>query len=605
MPRDGKATCLPVFFARSGWTEGVQFMRSVAGLSNRLACALVALMVAGAGAAQVPAQPEATVALQRVEPAYGTQAMVVTAHPLASQAALSMLDQGGSAADAAIAAQWVLGLVEPQSSGLGGGGFALHHDAETRRTMAYSGREIAPAEVLAEDFRGTDARGLSFDSLVASARSVGVPGTPALLERLHRDHGRLPWARLFEPAIRLAREGFSVSPRLHALIARDAHLSRQPAARAYFFDEAGQALATGHLLRNPEYAAVLDVLARDGAQAFYRYAHPDGIARDVLDALGAQSLRGRMSAGDLERYGVDVAPPVCGVYRGWRVCGPPPPSSGAVALLQVLGVMEGFAPERDPMSVGFIHRFSEAGRLAYADRAAWLGDPAAMRVPVAALLDQAYLARRRSLIQPARAMGKAEAGDPVAHRSEGQWAAEYESTTHLSIVDRQGNALSMTSSIEDAFGSRILVRGFLLNNQLTDFALEAPPGHPNAPLGGRHPLSSMAPTLVFDASGRLEMLLGSPGGSRIINYVAQCFLAMADAGMAPAAAVALPHVGSRNGPTELETGVGLDRQADVLRALGHTVLRADMNSGLHVIRRHGEGWVGAADPRREGRALGR
>lgn len=580
-------------------------MKSVASLPGQFACGLVALLLVGGSAAQVPAQPEPTVAVQRAEQVYGTQAMVVTAHPLASQAALSMLDQGGSAVDAAIAAQWVLGLVEPQSSGVGGGGFALHHDAGTRQTRAYSGREIAPSAMLAEDFRGADAGVLPFDSLVASARSVGVPGMPALLERLHRDHGRLPWARLFEPAIRLAREGFSVSPRLHALIARDAHLARQTAARAYFFDETGRALAVGHTLRNPEYAAVLDVLARDGAQAFYRYAHTAGIARDVLEALGAQSLRGRMSAADMERYSVDVAPPVCGVYRGWRLCGPPPPSSGAVTLLQILGLMEGFAPERDPMSAGFIHRFSEAGRLAFADRATWLGDPAAMRVSVAALLDQAYLAQRRGFIHPARAMGKAQAGEPVTHPVVGQWAAEYESTTHLSVVDRQGNALSMTSSIEDAFGSRILVRGFLLNNQLTDFALEAPPGHPNAPLGGRRPLSSMAPTLVFDASGRLDMVLGSPGGSRIINYVAQCFLAMADADMAPGAAVALPHAGSRNGPTELEIGAGLDRQADVLRALGHRVLRTDMNSGLHVIRRHGEGWMGAADPRREGRALGR
>lgn len=532
--------------------------------------------------------------------------MAVTANRHATEAAVEMLRAGGGAVDAAIAAQMVLNLVEPQSSGIGGGGFLLHYDTATRKLAAYDGRETAPREAGPELFLGTDGKPMAFADAMVGGRSVGVPGLLAMLELAHERHGRLPWARLFQPAIRLAEAGFAVSPRLHALLAADHYLDRTAAAGALFYNPDGEPLSVGTPLRNPELAAVLRRVSESGAKVFYR----GELAREMARAVREHPTNpGKLREADLSTYRPKVREVLCGAYRSYRVCGMPPPSSGGVMVLQMLGLLSHFAPPQEgPLEALSVHRFAEAGRLAYADRARYLADGDFVPVPVAGLLEPAYLAGRARLIDDEMSLGRAEPGQPPEAVSGGTGLeAERPSTSHLSIVDAQGNAVSMTSSIENAFGSHILVRGFLLNNQLTDFSFQPDEaGRPvaNQVRGGKRPRSSMAPTLVFDPAGRLYAVLGSPGGSRIINYVAQALTALLDWHLPPAEVVALPHVGSRNGDTELERGTQAEDLAEPLRARGHPVRVVDMTSGLHLIVRRDEAWEGAADPRREGWAEG-
>ncbi len=563
-----------------------------------------------ASAADAPHQPEAASGFEPRPAVFAVRHMAVTAHALATDAALETLRRGGGAIDATIAAQLVLTLVEPQSSGIGGGGFLLYHDARAHRVLAYDGRETAPAAARAERFLDADGKPLPFRDAVASGLSVGVPGLVPMLELAHRRHGRLPWASLFQPAIRLAEQGFPVSPRLAQLIAEDAALRDSPSARGYFFHADGTPLQAGERLRNPALAATLRALARDGARALLDARHPSGLARDLVAAVRGHARPGDLAPGDLVAYRARLREPVCTPYRDWRVCGMPPPSSGGIAVAQMLALLERFPPMADMAAPAAVHRFAEAGRLAFADRARWLGDADFVPVPRAGLLSRAYLARRSTLIEPTESLDKAVPGHPegaVTSPAEAT-AAELPSTSHLSVVDDAGNAVSLTSSIEDAFGSRILVRGFLLNNQLTDFAFQPADvaGRPaaNRVAPGKRPLSSMAPTLVFDRNGALYAVLGSPGGSRIINYVARTLLALLDAHLPPDAALALGHAGSRNGPTELEAGTAAVALAAPLHALGHEVASEDMTSGLHVIVRAPGGWLGAADPRREGVAAG-
>lgn len=548
----------------------------------------------------------------RLRPAvFAAHAMVVTANGHATDAAMEMLHRGGNALDAAIAAQMVLTLVEPQSSGVGGGGFMLYRDARRQQVLAYDGRETAPATARPQRFLDPDGKPLPFRTAVASGLSVGVPGLVPMLQLAHRRHGRLPWATLFQPAIRLAERGFIVSPRLAKLIAIDPSLRQSPSARRYFFHQDGTPLEAGETLRNPALADTLRWIARDGARALLDARHPSRLARDMVAAVHGHERPGDLALADLAAYRARERDPVCVPYRSWRVCGMPPPSSGGIAVGQILGMLERFDPMTDPGSVLFAHRFSEAGRLAFADRARWLGDADFVRVPQRGLLSRAYLARRSVLIDDAHSMARAPAGmpegaDPVQAGS--PLAAELPSTSHLSIVDRAGNAVSMTSSIEDAFGSRIMVRGFLLNNELTDFSFQPLDAQGRAAANqvapGKRPLSSMSPTLVFDAHGNLYAALGSPGGSRIINFVARTLLALLDAHLPPDEAVSLGHVGARTGPVELEAGTPAVRLAEPLRALGHAVAIEDMTSGLHVLVRTSGGWLGAADPRREGVARG-
>ncbi|TMH68233.1 MAG: gamma-glutamyltransferase family protein [Betaproteobacteria bacterium] len=495
--------------------------------------------------------------------------MVVAAHPLAARAGYDAIRRGGSAVDAAIATQLVLNLVEPQSSGIGGGGFLLHYAAREAKLEAYDGRETAPARAKPGRFLGTDGKPLDWPAAVISGKSVGVPGLLRLLELAHRRHGKLPWASLFEPAIRLAENGFPISPRLSALIAADRFLPLDASARRYFYMADGKPKPAGTLLRNPEFAGVLKRVAAGGAEAFYR----GEIARDIAAAVRSH----RRASGD---------------------------------LLQILKILERFDLQKvKPESVEAVHLFAEAGRLAYADRNLYIADPDFVRAPLAALLESRYLDSRAKLIDRRHSMGRAQAGDPAGNAAGNGIAEPLElpATTHVSVVDAEGNAVAMTASVEAAFGNRQMVRGFFLNNELTDFSWA--PEEDGKPVANRveakkRPRSSMAPTMVFDEKGKLTMVIGSPGGHSIINYVALTLVNVLDWNMDIQKAIDAPRAGSRNGPTELERGTRLERLAPELERMGHSVrIRAEA-SGLHGIVRTTTGWAGGADPRREGVALG-
>ena len=444
--------------------------------------------------------------------------MIAAANPHAARAGLEMLRAGGGAVDATIAAQLVLTLVEPQSSGIGGGAFLLHYAAAAREVAAYDGRETAPAAVTPKLFLRTDGKPMRFREAVIGGRSVGVPGVLRMLETAHRDHGRLPWKRLFDPAIRLADEGFFVSPRLNKMIRRAKGLDAIPATRRYFLTADGRPLPVGTRLRNPAYAETLRRIADGGADAFYT----GEIAADIVAAVrNAPRNPGLLAMPDLAGYRAKTRAPLCRPYREVRICGMPPPTSGGVAVLQILGLLEGFdMGALGPGSADAVHLFTQASRLAYADRRVYLADSDFVDVPVAGLLDSGYLAARRKLIDPSRDMGKAIAGRPpgATARLPGE-ALELVSTSHLSVVDADGNAVSMTTSIESAFGSRVMVRGFLLNNQLTDFSFRPViDGRPvaNRVQPGKRPRSSMSPTLVLDPDITSDPLPGSGGPSRIL-----------------------------------------------------------------------------------------
>ena len=548
------------------------------------------------------------------------QHMVVAAHPLAAAAGAQMLAEGGTAIDAMIATQLVLNLVEPQSSGLGGGGFLLYYDAAGKTLTSFDARETAPAAAGPDMFLGPDGKPLRFIEAVVGGRSVGTPGIARLLDSTHRRYGKLPWPRLFEPAIRLAENGFAVSPRLAAAILEDRDtLQRYPATRGYFFHADGTPLQAGETLRNPALAETLRILAENGADAFYQ----GDIARDIAATVqGAAGNPGKLAEGDLAAYQIIERAPVCMPYRRYNVCGMGPPSSAALTIGQILGLLEPFdLSVLPPAATQASHLFAEASKLAYADRALYIADPAFVKQPGLGLIDPGYLSARTSLIDGARAMPKATAGIPPWR--EGRLyapdrSAEIPSTSHLSIVDDAGNIVSFTSSIESGFGSRLMTRGFLLNNQLTDFSFIAEEnGQPvaNRVEPGKRPRSSMAPTIVFDkgvfapanAEGQAKPLyvLGSPGGARIIPYVAWSLIGLLDWQLDVQTAVAMAHVANLNGPTELEAGTGLVALNPALTSLGHTVRVLDMNSGLHAIR-IGDGLLqGGVDPRREGLALGR
>lgn len=547
-------------------------------------------------AAPAPDAPEGDTGRYVLSEASARHAMVVTANPHATAAALTMLRNGGSAMDAAIAAQAVLGLVEPQSSGFGGGAFLLYHDGND--LISIDGREAAPASARESRFLDGNGRPMDFHAAIRSGLGIGVPGVLAALEEGHRRHGRLPWRALFTPAIALARNGFPVSPRLQALVARDPLLYGAPSTRAYFFDAHGQAHDSGHLLKNPDYADTLARIARKGARDFYQGRLMKG-QRAALARAGAD-----LTTQDWTDYRARVTPALCAPYRQYRVCSAPPPAGG-LTVLQTLRLLDGL-PSGDP--TGQLHQLLEAERLSFADRQRYSADPAYVPVPVAPLLSEEYITARRALITE-ESMQKAEPGIPAGLTP--PWGTDGQllenGTTHLVIVDSQGHWLSMTSSIEDAFGSRLMVNGMLFNNQLTDFSfVPQESGRPlaNRVQGGKRPRSAMSPVIVLDADGRPFLAAGSPGGSRIIGYVLRALTASLDNHMAPADVVQLPHVLSRNGPTEIEETLPLATMTGLINR-GHEITSVDMNSGLAIIRRTPEGLLqGAADPRREGHATG-
>jgi gamma-glutamyltranspeptidase/glutathione hydrolase len=548
--------------------------------------------------------------VEGVAPVTSTRFMVVAANPLAVEAGYRILKQGGSAVDAAIAVQLVLGLVEPQSSGIGGGAFMLAHDAKRKKLVAYDGRETAPAAAKPDRFLDADGKPLHFLDAIVGGRSVGVPGVVALLAKAHREQGRLRWESLFAPAIELAERGFPVSPLLHAAIAREARFP-QPRASEYFHAADGRALAAGSMLRNPKYATTLRAIAAKGADAFYR----GDIARDIVATVtGATVNPGDMTLADLAGYKAIAREPVCGPYRAYTVCGMPLPSSGGPVTIQMLGMLEPFdLAAMGPASFWSVHFFSEAGRLAHADREVWMADPAFFAAPPG-LLDRAYIGERSRKITTTGSLGRVAPGTPPMHEGNRKTALspdaspELPSTSHLSIVDGEGNAVAMTTSIEWAFGSRLMTDGgFLLNNQLTDFSfVPESKGKPvaNRVEGGKRPRSSMAPTIAFDAEGQVFMVTGSMGGPSIINQVVKTLVAVIDWQLDAQAAVALPNFGSRNGPTELQRDTPVAELAPKLRALGHETVLYDGWGGAHIIVRTKSGWSGGADPRREGIAMG-
>jgi gamma-glutamyltranspeptidase/glutathione hydrolase len=559
------------------------------------------------GQSQAPEHPTGWTSKK---PVVSKHDMVVAANPLAVEAGYAVLREGGNAIDAAVAVQMVLNLVEPQSSGIGGGAFMLFHNGGNRVLTAYDGRETAPAAAKADRFLGADGKPQQLFDAVVGGKSVGVPGTLRMLELAHRQYGRLPWEKLFEPAITLAERGFAVSPRLHTLIEADTYLKTQDRARSYFFNADGSPLAVGQTLKNPAFAATLKRIAAEGADAFYKGA----IAADIVETVRANATsRGDMTEADLADYKAKVREPICGAYRAYKVCGAPLPAGG-VTVLQILGILQPFdIGALGASSLMSVHVFSEAGRLAYADRDQYLADPDFVSPP-RGLTDPAYLRSRSALIKLDASMGRANAGDPSAVRKAARVefgsdnALELPSTSQLSIVDKYGNALSMTTSIEYAFGSQLMTRGgFLLNNELTDFSF-APviDGKPvaNRVEAGKRPRSAMSPTIVYDAKGELFMVAGSVNGSQIINDLAKTLVAVIDWGLDPQAAADLPNVGSRNGPTELETGTAVVALEPKLRAMGHETRIVEDTSGIHAIVRARQGWVGGADPRREGMAKG-
>ena len=542
--------------------------------------------------------------------------MVAAANPLAVDAGYQMLKKGGSAIDAAIATQLVLCLVEPQSSGIGGGAFLMYYDG--KRVQAFDGRETAPAAADERLFQHADGTALARAAGVVGGRSVGAPGVLRMLELAHRQHGKLAWKTLFAPAIRLAEQGFPVSERLHRLLAWDKYLRNDPVAAKYFYDAGMQPWPAGHILKNPALALTLREVARGGADVFYT----GRIARDIAAKVARHPTNpGTLTAQDIADYRPKLRVPVCSDYRAWTVCGMPPPSSGGIAVAQMLGMLETrdmrrLAPANGVPGADAVHLFAEAGRLAYADRNRYAADTDFVPLPgrgVADLIDKNYLGKRAALIGE-KSLGVAEPGNPFS--VEVAWgldsAIDNPSTSHLVVVDRHGAGLSMTTTVEDAFGSRQMVGGFILNNQLTDFSFDSVDKDgpiANRVQAGKRPRSAMSPTIVFDkATGKLVLAVGSPGGPAIINYVAKVLVGTLDWGLNVQQAIALPNFGSRNGPTELEERRFPQSTLDALKARGHTVQLTEQNSGLHAIERlsiHGERfWFGGADPRREGVAKG-
>jgi gamma-glutamyltranspeptidase / glutathione hydrolase len=609
------------------------------------ALALCAIMAACAGSANPsrstgtatpPAQPESASVLTAKPGWTMRRQAVAAANPLATEAGATILRAGGSAVDAAVAVQMVLTLVEPQSSGIGGGAFLMHHDG--KRVQAFDGRETAPAAATEKLFLDGDGKPMPFKQAVVGGRSVGVPGTVAMLALAHSQHGKLPWARLFKPAIDLAEQGFEVSPRLNTLLGEETALKADPVAARYFYQASGQPHPVGHVLRNPELAAVLRAIAEQGPQALYG----GEVARAIVAKVQQHPTNpGSMSLVDLARYQARERAALCHTYtaptasptpptREWSLCGFPPPSSGAIAMGEILGVLARVPTGAAPLGEGglptpaWLHTYAEASRLAFADRALYVGDPDFVAPPAGrwtSLLDARYLDERAKLVSASR-MPQAPAGSPAGTIS--AWAPmrdqpEY-GTSHISIVDAFGNTLAMTTTIESGFGSRLMVStdpsrpgGFLLNNELTDFSFE-PADAQGRPIAnrvepGKRPRSSMSPTLVLDkASNQVIMSTGSPGGAFIIHFTAKTLLGVLQWGLLPQAAIDLPNFGTLGGPLTLEAERFPPATVQALKQLGHDVREMPLTSGLQAIARgqvHGEPvWLGGADPRREGIVAG-
>jgi gamma-glutamyltranspeptidase/glutathione hydrolase len=557
--------------------------------------------------------PERASGLREVEVVRAERYLAVAAHPMAAEAAAEVLAQGGSAIDATIAAQAMLTLVEPQSSGIGGGAFLLHATKDGTLT-AWDGRETAPAAATADRFLTGDGAPMPFLDAIVGGRSVGVPGVLRMLADAHAEEGKLPWKDLFASSIKASEEGFPLSPRLHSSLERDP-VPMTGEAAAYFRQPDGSPKAAGTKLQNPALAATFKAIAEQGVEAFYS----GPIAQAMVDAVAAHANAGDLSLEDLAGYRAKKRDAICVLYRArFDVCGFPPPTSGGTTVLSILGVLGHKTLPSEPLSVAYAHLLAEAGRLAYADRGRYLGDPDFVEVPVAGLLSDSYLKERAALIDASKALEAPPVGEPAGATAFAPGRSpELPSTSHLVIVDAEGNVVTMTTSVEFVFGSHVMVNGFLLNNQLTDFSF-APTGDDGRPVAnalaaGKRPRSSMAPTLVFERQPNGDrtprLAIGSPGGSRIIGYVAQATSAVLDYGMSAQDAVALPHILSRGKAVELERHPAYEAAVAELeaglKALGHEVKVGELNSGLHAVEWKDGKLISAADPRREGEGRGK
>lgn len=552
-------------------------------------------------------QPEPDSAHITKQAVIGTQFMAVTANPLATKAAADILEKGGNAIDAAIAAQAVLNVVEPQSSGIGGGGFLLYYDAKTHDIHSFDGRETAPKNISATAFLDQQGKALPFFDALQGGMSVGVPGLLRMLDKAHQSYGQMEWKALFTPAIKVAENGFPLSERLYKVAESVPYLKDFPEASAMYLNKSGDVKAVGSLIYNPQLAQKFADIAAGGAQVFYQQES----AQKIVGAITHASKNpGVMTVADIENYKAKKRKALCLPYRKYRVCGMGMPSSGGATIGLILGQLSHFPLDKmAPFSAKAMHLIVESMKLAYADRNAYMADSDFVAVPVDLLLSPKYLKARAKLMRKNSVIDKADPGilgDIAYAISENN---EQPSTTHLSIVDKEGNAVSLTSSIEHAFGSAVMVDGFMLNNQLTDFAFTGNADGQtvaNRIEPGKRPRSSMSPMIVLDEKGELMMVIGSPGGSRIIPYVAMRIIAVLDWGMELQDAVNMPNISNRNGVTEIEATSG-DKAAywkTSLEAIGHKVKMRSLNSGIHAIMKHDSILTGAADPRREGYAIG-
>jgi gamma-glutamyltranspeptidase / glutathione hydrolase len=551
--------------------------------------------------------PEAATGLNTQTLVQGSDWMIASANPYASEAGAAMLRQGGNAIDAMVATQLVLGLVEPQSSGIGGGAFLMYWDAKKEALTSFDGRETAPYGVTPRLFQDDQGEPLKFFDAVVGGRSVGTPGTVKLLQHTHQRLGKLPWKALFEPAINLAKNGFVVSPRLAKLVANDQdYLQRSTEAKSYFFNQDGSPIKAGQNLKNPAYADTLSQIADQGASAFYN----GKIAKDIVKTVrGVEANPGVLSTMDLATYQVKERKPVCAPYRQYSICGMGPPSSGALTLGQIMGMLSHYPiAEMGSDNIQSWRLLGDASRLAFADRGKYMADSDYVPMPTEGLLAADYIEQRARLLKGDTALTTTAAGKPPWSHTMNyalDEAIELPSTSHFSIVDKDRNMVSITTTIENGFGSRLMVRGFLLNNELTDFSFRS---HANGvPIAnriepGKRPRSSMAPTIVMK-EGEPYMAVGSPGGSQIIGYVAKTLVAHLDWGLNLQQAINLPNMNNRFGAFELEQGTTAERWAPKLEKLGFKVQVKELNSGVQAIRVDGKSLTGAADPRREGKVI--
>lgn len=562
--------------------------------------------------AQDRATPEPNTGLSDLQYGKAKDFMVVTANPHATKAAYKILKDGGSAIDAAVAAQLVLGLTEPQSSGLGGGGFALYYDKQKNTFTSWDGRETAPLAAGPDLFLNEDGTPMSFRDSYMGGRAVGVPGTPKLLREMHYRYGKKHWSTLFDDAIDLAANGFEVSPRLAKIIEMDFHnLVKHEVAGKYFTDDFGKPLKAGHILKNPEYAKTLLGFKRFGDAFFYESFSEPNIIGDIVNTVqSAPKNPGLLIAKDIESYEVIEGNPICGKYRGYKICGMGEPSSGPLTILQSLAILQYFNVDHEEhLNTATIYRIIESMRLAFADRNAYIADPEFRDTPGEKLLAPEYIKRRARLIIPPNIIPYAPEGKlkDFPRNFERGTGPEEQGTTHISIVDIYGNILSMTSSIEQAFGSHLMVGGFFLNNELTDFSFTPTKhGYPvlNSVEGGKRPRSSMSPLIVFDKENMPFLVIGSAGGSRIIGYVLKKLVALIDWQTTLKEAMSMPHVLTRFQSPIIELEPELKHIAPSLEAMGYDVRVTPMNSGLTAIIFKNDRLYGAADPRREGTVLG-